>query len=352
MIEQHYLIFGGPGIGDTVIELCLAKALKRAIPNSTVDIIFSGTLGSKEVIYTLLKHQQYIDRCYCYNKSKIVDLFRLLLELRSNRYKYLFSCPAEFKANKYPSVLSKLIGCKSIGKQVDGKTGKLDFSVLIDEDIHIVEQYQKILETIGISIKMNGKVLDTDCLEQVYPLEKSYKKQITICLGANITIYQKDGKRVRKQIKEWNMTNWIRLSCHLYDMGYDVILLGGKKEKEHVKKSRLSVDSRILNLLGETTISESLSILYQSSLVVGADTGMMHCAAALGKPTLTLFGGTDSNVWKPYSEISYVITGIAECSPCYGKQYAINCSHRKCMDTISVEHVKQRIEQLLYGINI
>jgi heptosyltransferase-2 len=95
--------------------------------------------------------------------------------------------------------------------------------------------------------------------------------------------------------------------------------------------------------LGNTTIKESLSILEKSMIVIGADTGMMHCADALGKRTISLFGGTPAEVWHPYSEKNQVIVGKTNCAPCYGKDYAIDCKERKCMESITVENVIAKI---------
>lgn len=99
--------------------------------------------------------------------------------------------------------------------------------------------------------------------------------------------------------------------------------------------------------MGNTTVKESIAILYHSDLVVGADTGMMHCAAALGKKTISLFGGTPANVWQPYSPFNIVIVGKTECSPCYGKDYAIDCMERLCMKSITCDQVLKKVDSVL-----
>lgn len=348
---MRFLIFGGPGIGDTIFELYIAKALKQYNPNCIVDIIFSGSLNSQTSIAELLKHQDYVQNYYCYNKKEFLNLIKLIIKLKANKYNYSLSCSSIFKANNIPAIISHLIRCKIIGKSVPNKTKFLDIPVYINENIHIVEQYQKLIEAIGIKVNIDQNILSPINTQQQY-FHKNENIRIVLCLGANITIYHSHKKAIKKQIKLWPISNWIQLSHILEKKGYDIIILGGNKEYTDLCNTHQQNSFAGNNLVGKTSISESLAILSQSNLVIGADTGMMHCAAALGKTTLTLFGGTDPIMWKPYSNKSYVLTADnVKCRPCYGKQYAIDCKKRICMEQISVEQVTKQTEKILNDIN-
>ena len=349
---NRYIIIGGPGIGDTIIELVAAKSLKTKDPNCAVDILFSSSTGADKLIPEILNYQKYVDNYYCVNKYNKWATIRVLLKLRG-RYRYSFSCSTAFKSSARPALISKIIGAKSVIKEVKGKTGKIDIPIMIDEKIHIVEQYFKLLNGVNLFTPVDGIVLDNGKLNYFKLKNETGKSIVTICLGTNFTIFYKNGKPVYKNIKEWDITRWYEIAETLVAQGLYVVLIGGKKERESfIKTGKIcNISDDIEILAGKTTIGQSLSILYQSKIVIGADTGMMHCAAALGKMTLTLFGGTDSRVWKPYSEMSYVITGDADCSPCYGKDYAISCNERKCLNVISVQKVILAINRLLNGSN-
>lgn len=349
MSRNRYLIFGGPGIGDTIIELIFAKALKASDPSCEVDLVFSSSLGSAKVISELLNYQSIIRKYYFYNRNSKLTSIKTIFKLFKNHYTYSFSCTTAFKANNKAAIISRIIHTTSVIKKVANVTRKVSIPVIVDENIHIVNQYGKLLESIGFNSQMNGEVLDPFKIDRYHIAVEKPKKIITICLGANTTIYHKDGKSIHKQIKEWGMKRWNQLAILLSQNGFSVILIGGKKEKEDYCKiiENKTNKKNILFLAGETTIGESLSILSQSRLVIGADTGLMHCAAALGKPTLTLFGGTDSNIWKPFSEISYTLSGNTECAPCYGKQYAVLCENRRCMKSISVNSVLEEIKRIV-----
>lgn len=70
-----------------------------------------------------------------------------------------------------------------------------------------------------------------------------------------------------------------------------------------------------LDLTGKTTLRELFLLLSGLGLVVGPDTGPVHVAAALGRPTLFLYSGTnDFNQWKPLAESAVVLRDIQRIS--------------------------------------
>jgi ADP-heptose:LPS heptosyltransferase len=354
MRMMKYLIFGGPGIGDTIIELIIAQAIKSRTPLAKVDLLFSSTNGADRLISELLRYQNCIDCYYCYNKNKKLQTLRTLMRLKRNGYNYSFACSTVLKSNSKPALISRLIGTTSVIKEIKGKTGKIDIPVMVNENLHIVEQYRCLLDAVKIDYSIDCKVLDSSKLERFNLNNKSNRIIITLCLGTNPTLFYDNGKPVIKNIKEWELDRWCLLANKLTESGYFVVLIGGKKEFEAFQNvsAKYSFKSETcLCLAGQTSIGKSLSIISQSNLIVGADTGMMHCAAALGKPTLTLFGGTDPNIWKPFSPKSFVINGKSDCSPCYGKQYAINCAKRKCMGAIEITSVYKSIKDILIYVS-
>lgn len=340
---MRYLIFGGPGIGDTIIELSLAKGIKENDKNAIVDLIISSNLGSDKIINEILLCQNYIDNFYSWSKKDIKKLIKVFFELKANHYSYSFSCCTSFKANKNPVIVSKLIGCKSVVKYIPKKTGDPDIPIIIQEDINEVLQYQKILNALYPEARLDLNVLDFTKI----PSSPIYGKYIVLVLGTNITIYWNKGKKIEKNIKEWDIKNWICLANALAKEKVKVVLVGGKKEEKSVSDCGFSLKKNIHNFCGKTDIIESLSIIKNSDLVIGADTGMMHCAAALDKKTISLFGGTDFKVWRPYSKKNEVIVSNVACSPCYGLTRGMECGERKCMNKIDVDYVIKKINEVI-----
>ncbi len=76
---------------------------------------------------------------------------------------------------------------------------------------------------------------------------------------------------------------------------------------------------RVSNLMGETNLPVTVELLKQSHLLITNDTGPMHIAAALEKPTAALFGPTDPTKTGPYGKIHKIFQTKVSCSPCFSR---------------------------------
>ena len=72
-----------------------------------------------------------------------------------------------------------------------------------------------------------------------------------------------------------------------------------------------------VNRAGQTSIAELCDELAACDLVISNDTGTMHLAAALGVPTVAIFGSTEPAWTAPLGQGHQVIRRHVECSPCF-----------------------------------
>jgi heptosyltransferase-2 len=100
---------------------------------------------------------------------------------------------------------------------------------------------------------------------------------------------------------------------------------------------------RIANLIGRSDVRALIGTLARARLVVANDSGAAHIAAALGVPTLTIFGPTDERVSAPIGP-GAAISHDVFCRPCMLRDCPID--HR-CMKRITADTVFARAEALL-----
>jgi len=125
------------------------------------------------------------------------------------------------------------------------------------------------------------------------------------------------------------------------ELGAEVVLIGAAAERESA--ARVIAGMRApgaVNLAGETSVSELVGLLAGCDLLVSNDTGPAHIAAALGRPTLTLFGPTNEFETAPTGPRATILRadGI-ECARCMLRDCPID--HR-CMTRLGADAVAAR----------
>ena len=148
--------------------------------------------------------------------------------------------------------------------------------------------------------------------------------------------------------KIWNLSYYLKLFSYLRSKGFEIILLGGKKD---IICDELSIaDKFLINLSGQTQFRQSLAIISKSKLVIGSDTGFVHAAEALDIPSIMLLGPTSTETGgglnKPTSvNIEQEDVWCRPCSqngsrPCYR-------SNKVCMDEINPKTVIEQAGKML-----
>jgi ADP-heptose:LPS heptosyltransferase len=146
--------------------------------------------------------------------------------------------------------------------------------------------------------------------------------------------------------KHWHVAGFAVVARYLLDRGRVVVLAGSASERERCK-AVADLAPGVLDLSGQTTLSELAAVIRRAELCVTNDSGSMHLAVALGRPVVGIFGPTDP-VWiGPYGQPDAVVRADVPCAPCYLRQLH-DCPHQHaCMNAVTPEMVIERIERIL-----
>jgi heptosyltransferase-2 len=98
--------------------------------------------------------------------------------------------------------------------------------------------------------------------------------------------------------------------------------------------------------MGKTSPQTLAAVLDQCKLLITNDTGPMHVAAAVGTPTVGVFGSTSPTWTRPFGLGHEVIYKAVECSPCYQKTCPIGYI---CLNRITVDEVLKAAQKQLKG---
>ncbi len=133
--------------------------------------------------------------------------------------------------------------------------------------------------------------------------------------------------------------------------GAEILLVGQPEDDGRLMENLLQI--KPTNLVGATTLPQLADVIAEADLFIGADSGVMHLAAATGTPVLSLFGPSNPNAWRPWSPgaCAVVLRSGVECSPCSYVGHGIGaregCSARTCMKLLSARQVLLAARRLL-----
>jgi ADP-heptose:LPS heptosyltransferase len=109
--------------------------------------------------------------------------------------------------------------------------------------------------------------------------------------------------------KRWPAERYASLMAWLSRRaGLRLLLLGGPEERDLTDRVAALSGVSPVNLAGMLSLRGLMAILKQSHLMIGNDSGPTHLAAALGVPTVALFGGTNQAAeWAPIGERVHLV---------------------------------------------
>jgi heptosyltransferase-2 len=136
--------------------------------------------------------------------------------------------------------------------------------------------------------------------------------------------------------KRWPSTAYAALARRLLADGLAVWVLGGPGEKSLA--AEIVADSEARDLTGHD-LRDAVLALASASVAVSNDSGLMHVAAALGTPTVAIFGPTSPWLWGPLNPLAATVETRNElaCRPCH--RPVCRLGHHRCMREINPEEV-------------
>ncbi|MDH4228060.1 MAG: lipopolysaccharide heptosyltransferase II, partial [Deltaproteobacteria bacterium] len=124
------------------------------------------------------------------------------------------------------------------------------------------------------------------------------------------------------------------------------VIFGGGEDAVVADKLSAILDVRHLNLAGKTKLKEFFALAKMMDAFVTNDSGPMHVAAALGTPTVGMFGWTEPSLTGALGNKVKYISKNVDCKLCHKRECPYG--HHKCMD-ISPEEVYAEVKAFLVG---
>ncbi|MGA9362797.1 MAG: glycosyltransferase family 9 protein [Bacteroidota bacterium] len=345
-------------LGDIIQMTPALRGLRREYPQAEITLLISRWVED------LVKCIPFVDNYILYDAPystsiprKVRETLALVRKLRKNSFDLIIIG----HRNWLFGALALLSGTHTrVG--FDG-VPFLTHRAAFDPEVHEVERYLELVRSLDISVeepKTELKPVSED-RESVDTLLERFGVARNAGL---IGIFPGGGENpgTSMTIKRWypdQYTRLVEILCREYN--YAVALVGSKSDAELNEGIRgaVSESRRVFNLAGQLTLGQFIALAERCSLFVGGDSGPTHIAAAVGTPTLSLFGPSDPRLVAPRGRLHRYVWKQVHCSPCYtpltvmnrknfnGKDFVCWTGTHACMKNLVIDDVLQVIREML-----
>lgn len=324
-----FLVIRFSSIGDIVLTTPVVRCLKKQVPDAEVHFL------TKQSFYGILATNPYIDKIHV-----LADSFELMLhELKTEEYDYIIDLHHNLRTLRIKRFL-KNVKAFSFSKLNVEKFILTNLKVNMLPDKHIVDRNLETLKIFGVSddgLGLDYFIPEKDVVNNRDLPTSHLHGYIAVVIGAALATK----KLPVHKLKEL---------CVAID--HPLILLGGKEDHEDGKAIASVDEVKIYNACGKFNLNESADLVRRSKLVITHDTGLMHIAAALQKPIISVWGNTVPAFgmypfYGNYSKQHYDIIEINKlwCRPCSKIGYK-KCpkGHFRCMENIAVNDIVNLVQ--------
>ena len=162
----------------------------------------------------------------------------------------------------------------------------------------------------------------------------AHRPAVALCVGAEYG-----------PAKRWPAAHFAALARRLAAAGYDAWAIGGPGDAPIGAEAAALAGGALTDLTGKSTLADAIALIAAAALVVTNDSGLMHVAAALGRPIVALYGSTSPAFTPPLTADAVILSENLDCSPCFERVCPLG--HFKCLNDLSPERVWRAVEPRL-----
>ena len=334
------LVVAPAWIGDTVMAHPLFMRLHRRIPGLQLDALAPPWVAP--VLRRMPEIGEIIDNPFAHGELSFTARYRLARQLAQRGYRQAYVLP-----NSLKSALIPFLACipERIGFTGESRYGLINRRHVLDKVAlpQMAERFAQLAQTPGSPLERPVEYprLASSPAQQSETLAKlgidRPQRVAVFCPGAEYG-----------PAKRWPARHFATLADELAQRGYAVWLLGSPKDRAAGDDIvRLSARATPRNFCGETSLSQAIDLIAASSFVVCNDSGLMHVAAALGRPLVAVYGSSSPGFTPPLSDRATILSLNLECSPCFKRECPLG--HLDCLNKLEPARVLDACLNCLSG---
>lgn len=326
------LVIRFSSIGDIVLTSPVIRCLKNQIPDIEIHVL------TKPRFKSIYEESPYISRVMTLDGHFPTMIRRLKVE------RYDFVADLHNNLRSWRVRLALRVRSKGFPKLNLRKYLLVRFKINLLPDIHIVDRYFKAVRPLGVI--NDGAGLDFFIAERdrmkITDLPESFRQgYYAFVIGGNHFTKILPAHQIVRVIER---------------LDRPVVLLGGKEDMERGAAIQSMTGSNTWDSCGTFSLGQSAWLIEHALGVITNDTGLMHIAAALHKPIVSVWGNTVPEFGmypylldKPERMAIIEIKGLS-CRPCSKIGYpACPKGHFDCMERLSPNEIAAQLHKVVLG---
>ncbi len=339
---KRILIVKLRSIGDTVLSTPSLVALRRFVPNAQIDILL------EDWVAPLLVGHQAIDNVISVANGSL-ERTKIALQLRRSKYDVAFNLHGGTTATFFTSA-----------SRATHRVGYADYqySFLYNhllsssadfwktEFTHSAEQQLALLGFVGVRVedrpKSNLTVLSSalESVRKKFPAKEQTTQKEE---DAGFALMHPASMFATKQ---WAPENFARTAEFLAGVGIRTVAIASQNEVD-VLRALKDESTANIQTFDDLTLPEITALASMARVFVGNDSGIAHIAAAVGTPSVVIFGSSNRNHWRPWTDSpNEIVFEPLPCQPCPGYRCEV-FGEPKCILSVTPGAVFTALERIL-----
>lgn len=331
--RTRILVVGPSWIGDTVLAQPLFARLHERNPGIELDVLAPPWTAA--LLERMPQVHSVIANPFRHGELKVFARRRLGIALRGRGYRQAIVLPNSLKSALPPFFAA-------IPRRT-GYRGELRGGVLNDLRRLDAKRLPLLVERYAALADAAGAPLERPLPRPRLEVDAANRTRVLQQLGLEVTapILALCPGAEYGEAKRWPAEHYRALAQRAADAGMQVWLFGSGNDKP-IGETIAETEPAIANLCGATALGDAIDLLSLAAVVVSNDSGLMHVAAALGRPLIALYGSSSPHYTPPLAPDAAVLKLELECSPCFER----NCplGHLRCLRELAPARVWQEIE--------
>jgi heptosyltransferase-2 len=348
-MSRRILIVGPSWVGDMVMAQALFISLQQDARAAGTDLAIDvlAPAWSRPLLERMPQVRRAIDLPFQHGELNLAGRYRLGHSLRKQGYEQVIVLPNSFK-----SALLTLFVRSARRTGWRGEARGLLLNDVRDLDHAALPLMAQRFVALGraagaaLPVPLPRPQLVTRAQDVAAALDALGLTQerpvLVICPGAEFG-----------DAKQWPAEHYAAVCTQRIAAGWQVWTLGSAKDAAVAAQIRAllpaTAHAHWHDLTGRTSLAQAIDVMALATAVLSNDSGLMHVAAALGRPIVALYGSTSADFTPPLADNVQLLAIDLACRPCFKRTCPLQ--HKRCLVDLSPSLALSALEQVVAAVS-